>query len=90
MDSEWVINHWLYVGLEPWSSHQVASALTTKLLTHCYLYSYHILYMLCIVYDLEYFHNYDNSDNVQFINQLNFIHLIGGKGCLINNHFSII
>ena len=31
---EWVINNWLYVGLEPWSSHQVASALTAKLLAH--------------------------------------------------------
>ena len=29
--SEWVIN---YVGLEPWFSHQVTSALTAKLLAH--------------------------------------------------------
>ena len=34
VDSEWVINHWLYVGLESWSLHQVASALTAKLLAH--------------------------------------------------------
>ena len=31
---EWVINHWLYVGLEPRFSHQVASALTTMLHAH--------------------------------------------------------
>ena len=35
---EWLINHCLYVGLEPWSSQQVASALTAMLLAHSVLH----------------------------------------------------
>ena len=34
LGGQWVIKQWLYVGLEPWFSHQVASALTAKLLAH--------------------------------------------------------
>ena len=34
VDSERVFNHWLYLGLEPWSSQEVASALTAMLLAH--------------------------------------------------------